>query len=146
MQIALLPMPLQGFAGGLMIGLAAVIMLLGNGRIAGVSGMASRALGLSGGAPWMLAIAFVAGLPLGAALIQYLSGHVVTRFPASPAVLIIGGLIVGFGTRLGSGCTSGHGVCGLSRLSVRSIIATASFMAAGVVTVALMRLAGIIWP
>ena len=145
MQSALAPMPLQGFLGGLMIGLAAVIMLLGNGRIAGVSGMAARGLGFSGGAPWVLAAAFLVGLPLGAAMVEWLSGGVITRFPTSPIFLIVGGLIVGFGTRLGSGCTSGHGVCGVSRLSPRSMVATACFMAAGVVTVALLRMAGATW-
>jgi uncharacterized membrane protein YedE/YeeE len=139
------PIPLQGLLGGLMIGLAAVIMLLGNGRIAGVSGIMARGIGLGGNAPWMLAVAFLVGLPAGAAVVAWLSGAVVTRFPASPAFLVVGGLIVGFGTRLGSGCTSGHGVCGLSRLSRRSIVATASFMAAGVFTVALMRLVGLSW-
>jgi uncharacterized membrane protein YedE/YeeE len=93
----------------------------------------------------MLAVAFLVGLPAGAAAVEWLSGAVVTRFPASPAFLVVGGLIVGFGSRLGSGCTSGHGVCGLSRLSRRSIVATASFMAAGVFTVALMRLSGLSW-
>ena len=139
------PMPLQGFLGGLMIGLAAVIMLLGNGRIAGVSGLAARGLGFSGGPPWILAAAFLVGLPSGAAMVEWLSGGVVTRFPASPIFLIGGGLLVGFGTRLASGCISGHGVCGLSRLSPRSAVATACFMAARVVTVALLRKVGATW-
>jgi hypothetical protein len=70
---------------------------------------------------------------------------VTTRFPTSITVLVVGGLIVGFGTRMGSGCTSGHGVCGLSRLSPRSIMATASFMAAGFATVAAVRVMGLTW-
>jgi uncharacterized membrane protein YedE/YeeE len=138
-------MPLAGLLGGLMIGLAAAIMLLGLGRIAGVSGLAARAAGLSAsGPPRGIAIAFILGLPMGAMIVALLSGAVATRFPASPLPLIIGGLLVGFGTRLGSGCTSGHGVCGLSRLSLRSIAATAMFMAAGFVTVALLRAGGLL--
>ena len=136
-------MPLQGLAGGLMIGLSAAIMLLALGRIAGVSGLAARATGLSsGGAPRSIAIAFVLGMPLGALLVSALSGGVETTFPVSPWPLIVGGLLVGFGTRLGSGCTSGHGVCGMSRLSPRSLFATAMFMAAGFITVALLRVGG----
>jgi uncharacterized membrane protein YedE/YeeE len=134
--------PVAGLIGGLMIGLAAAIMLLGLGRIAGVSGLAARATGLSiGGTPRGLAVAFIAGLPLGALVVALLSGGVPATFPA-PGLLIIAGLIVGYGTRLGAGCTSGHGVCGLSRLSRRSIVATALFMGSGFTTVALMRLAG----
>lgn len=137
-------MPVQGLVGGLMIGTAAAIMLLGLGRIAGVSGLAARAAGISeDGAPWPIAAAFVIGLPLGAALIVVLLGPVEARFPASLATIVIGGLFVGFGTRLGSGCTSGHGVCGMSRLSPRSLIATASFMVAGIATVAAMNALGI---
>ena len=136
-------MPVEGFAGGLLIGLAAAIMLLGLGRIAGVSGMAARATGIADiGAPRSIAIAFVIGLPLGALLIARLTGGVETRFPNSIWPLIIGGLLVGFGTRLGSGCTSGHGVCGLSRLSLRSIVATGMFMASGFVTVGVLRAGG----
>ena len=136
-------MPVEGFAGGLLIGLAAAIMLLGLGRIAGVSGMAARATGISDiGAPRGIAIAFVIGLPLGALLIARLTGGVETSFPNSIWPLIIGGLLVGFGTRLGSGCTSGHGVCGLSRLSLRSMVATGMFMASGFVTVGVLRAGG----
>ena len=134
-------MPLAGVTGGLLIGLAGAIMLLGLGRIAGVSGMVARATGIApGGTP--IASAFILGLPLGALLVTFAFGPVATRFPTSITALVIGGLIVGFGTRMGSGCTSGHGVCGLSRLSPRSIAATASFMAAGFATVAAMRALG----
>ena len=137
-------MPLEGFIGGLMIGVAAAIMLLGNGRIAGVSGMFARVLGLSaGGPPWAIALFFTAGLPLGAGIVAASLG-VKASFPTSLSLIAVAGLIVGIGTRLGSGCTSGHGVCGLSRLSPRSIAATATFMATGVVTVTIMRLSGVI--
>jgi len=136
-------MPVEGFMGGLLIGLAAAIMLLGLGRIAGVSGMAARATGIAdSGAPRNIAIAFVVGLPLGALLIAQTVGAVNVSFPASIWPLIIGGLLVGYGTRLGSGCTSGHGVCGLSRLSPRSMVATGMFMASGFVTVGILRAGG----
>ena len=129
--------------GGLLIGLAAAIMLLGLGRIAGVSGLAARATGIADtGAPRNVAIAFVVGLPLGALLIAQTVGAVNVSFPASIWPLVIGGLLVGYGTRLGSGCTSGHGVCGLSRLSPRSMLATGMFMASGFVTVGLLRAGG----
>jgi len=136
-------MPVAGFLGGLMIGLAAAIMLLGLGRIAGVSGMLARATAIAtAGAPHALAIAFVVGLPLGAMLVTLVCGGVETRFGAGILQLIGAGLLVGLGTRLGSGCTSGHGVCGLSRLSPRSIVATFTFMASGFATVGVMRLGG----
>ena len=136
-------MPVEGFMGGLLIGLAAAIMLLGLGRIAGVSGMAARATGIAdSGAPRNVAIAFIVGLPLGALLIAQTVGAVNVSFPASIWPLIIGGLLVGYGTRLGSGCTSGHGVCGLSRLSPRSMVATGMLMASGFVTVGILRAGG----
>ena len=136
-------MPVEGFMGGLLIGLAAAIMLLGLGRIAGVSGLAARATCIADtGAPRNVAIAFVVGLPLGALLIAQTVGAVNVNFPASIWPLIIGGLLVGYGTRLGSGCTSGHGVCGLSRLSPRSMVATGMFMASGFVTVGILRAGG----
>ena len=139
-ELVVTAMPLQGLIGGLMIGLAAAIMLLGLGRIAGVSSLAARATGLSqDGAPRLVAIAFIVGLPSGAALVSLLIGPVGTRFEAGIPALVIAGLLVGFGTRLGSGCTSGHGVCGLSRRSPRSMVATATFMLAGFVTVYLVR-------
>lgn len=136
-------MPVEGLIGGLMIGVAAALMLLGLGRIAGVSGLAARAAAIAGsGAPRSIAIAFVIGLPLGAFLMSLASGGVETRFPPTVIPMILGGLLVGFGTRLGSGCTSGHGVCGMSRLSRRSLTATAIFLASGFITVALMRFGG----
>ncbi len=138
-------MPVEGLLGGLLIGLSAAIMLLGNGRIAGVSGLAARATGLgTGSAPRGMAAAFILGLPLGAAVMALLLGGVEIRYPASIWPIALGGLLVGYGTRLGSGCTSGHGVCGMSRLSLRSITATLLFMASGIATVALMRAGGLL--
>lgn len=137
-------MPFQGLVGGLMIGVASAIMLLGLGRIAGVSGLAARAVGLTGdGAPRGLAIAFVIGLPLGALLTASILGPIEVRFDQGLPVLVVGGLLVGFGTRLGSGCTSGHGVCGMSRLSARSLVATATFMLTGFLAVAVMNAMGL---
>jgi hypothetical protein len=135
--------PLAGLGGGILIGLAAALMLLGAGRIAGVSGITARATGLSDSgmsksSAWM----FVIGLPIGAGIVAILSGGMDVTF-ASPVFLIVAGLLVGIGTRLGSGCTSGHGVCGVSRLSQRSIVATLTFMAAGIATVAVMNAVGL---
>jgi len=139
-------MPVEGAIGGALIGFSAALMLLGAGRIAGVSGLAARALLLTrGDAPVPFALAFIIGLPLGALLFQLGFGPIEARFPPSPSLLIAGGLLVGFGTRLGSGCTSGHGVCGMARLSRRSLVATASFIAAGVATVAAANALGWGW-
>lgn len=131
--------PLTGLLGGVLIGIAAALMLLGAGRIAGVSGIASRAFGIaSSSMPRIGAMAFLLGLPLGALIVTRLTGTSAPEF-AAPVTLGIAGLIVGIGTRLGSGCTSGHGVCGMSRLSQRSLVATATFMATGFATVAVMN-------
>lgn len=135
--------PLPGLIGGVLIGLAAAIMLLGVGRIAGVSGIAARAFGLADGSmPRLGAWAFVFGLPLGALLVTSQTATATPAF-AGTVPLVIAGLIVGIGTRLGSGCTSGHGVCGMSRLSQRSLVAVATFMATGFATVAAMNVFGI---
>ena len=129
--------PLQGLIGGLLIGLAGAVMLLGIGRIAGVSGIAARASGLGGDMPLGMAWAFLAGLPLGALLVARMTDWHPATFASAP-LLVVAGLLVGFGTRLGSGCTSGHGVCGISRLSQRSLVATVTFIIAGVATVLLL--------
>ena len=136
-------MPMEGFIGGSVIGIAAALMLVGLGRIAGVGGMTARVIGLSrSGMPRVIAAAFIIGLPLGALLVRLLIGGVEAQFPSSIWPLVIGGIIVGYGARMGSGCISGHGICGVSRLSRRSIFATATFMITGFITVALMRAAG----
>ena len=138
--------PLEGFLGGLLIGTAALIMLLGAGRIAGVSGMLARAATLSrANTPWPVAALFVIGLVLGAILFVQTIGPVEATFPPGWGWLVAGGLVVGFGTRLGNGCTSGHGVCGMSRLSKRSIAATLTFIGSGIVTVALVNAFGGAW-
>jgi len=138
--------PIEGFVGGLLIGLAALVMLLGTGRIAGVSGMLSRAVLLNrSGTPWVVAALFVVGLVVGSVVFAQTVGPVEADFPPGWGWLVAGGLVVGFGTRLGSGCTSGHGVCGMSRLSKRSIVATLTFMATGFATVAIVNAAGGAW-
>ena len=136
--------PLHGLVGGILIGLAAAMMLLGAGRIAGVSGIAARATGLADGDMAMTsAWGFLVGLPLGAAVIALATDWRPAEFASWP-VLIVAGLIVGIGTRMGSGCTSGHGVCGVSRFSQRSMIATATFIAAGIATVFILsRIGGV---
>lgn len=133
--------PLHGLIGGLLIGLAGAVMLLGLGRIAGVSGIAARAAGFGGDLPLGTAWAFMAGLPAGALLVALMTDWKPASFASKP-VLVAAGLLVGFGTRLGSGCTSGHGVCGISRLSQRSLIATGTFIIAGVATVVLVAKIG----
>ena len=132
--------PLVALAGGALIGLAAALLLLLSGRIAGVSGMAARALGIADtGTPWPLAAAFIAGLPVGAVIVAEFVRAPAIVVTSSVPLLIAAGLLVGFGTRLGNGCTSGHGVCGVARLSPRSLAATATFMAAGFATVFAVR-------
>lgn len=133
--------PLVTLAGGLMIGIAAAVLLIFSGRIAGISGIVARATGISsGGMPCGQALAFVVGLPLGAFAIGAFVRTPDLAITGSVPLLIAAGLLVGFGTRVGNGCTSGHGVCGVSRLSPRSLAATASFMFTGFAIVAASRL------
>ena len=128
---------LIAFIGGLMLGLSVVGYLYVNGRIAGISGLIGQVLNSK--------------TMFKTSAIWFLSGLIITPFiyglfvqpeielNASPLMMIVAGLLVGFGTRLGSGCTSGHGICGISRLSKRSIIATMTFMFAGFVAVYIIR-------
>lgn len=132
--------PLFGLAGGFLIGLAAALLLLLSGRIAGVSGMVAAATGIADkGPPRGLALAFLLGLPLGAVIVSAIVRPVRIEVSDSIPLLVAAGLLVGFGTRLGNGCTSGHGVCGMARLSPRSIAATATFMVVGFLTVFVTR-------
>jgi hypothetical protein len=131
--------PGLGSLGGALIGAAAALLWLSIGRIAGVSGILGHALApASGELAWR--IAFLSGLPLGAATVTLIAGDV-HGFAITPRVplLVAAGLLVGFGTALGNGCTSGHGVCGISRGSRRSIAATGVFIAAGMITVFALR-------
>lgn len=133
-------LPWTATAGGLLIGSAAALLLVLSGRIAGVSGMAAAATRIADkGPPWMLAAAFVVGLPVGAWAVAAFVRTPDVNVTSSVPLLVAAGLLVGFGTRLGNGCTSGHGVCGIARLSPRSIAATLIFMAAGFATVFAIR-------
>jgi uncharacterized membrane protein YedE/YeeE len=127
--------PISGLIGGLLIGLSTVLMLSLNGRIAGISGIVGGLLAKKGSeAGWRMV--FVAGLLLGAASYMLATGSSLpVQTQASLPVMVVAGLLVGFGTRLGSGCTSGHGISGIARLSRRSIVATLVFMGAAVATV-----------
>lgn len=123
--------PITASIGGALIGLSASMMLLLNGRIAGISGIIGGGLKLpAGDLAWRLA--FVLGLLAGGgALVAFYPETFAVNIDRSTGALVVAGLLVGFGTRLGNGCTSGHGVCGLSRLSPRSLVATITFMSAG---------------
>ncbi len=131
---------LCGFLGGMLIGTAAVVLFWFNGRIMGVSGISSKLLGKPD-KDFLWRLAFVLGLVVGGFLYQ-LKFPVNAVIKANVGTLIIAGLLVGFGTVLGNGCTSGHGICGMARFSKRSIVATLSFMAAGILTVAIKNMLG----
>jgi len=130
--------PVSAFVGGLLIGVSAVLLLWMNGRIAGVSGILWGLLPPARDALWRLL--FLAGLVLGALLHRAVAdGGAPVALDASWPVVVAGGLLVGFGTLVGGGCTSGHGVCGLGRRSPRALAATAAFMATGAATVFVLR-------
>ena len=128
-----------GLGGGLLIGLATALLIVANGNIAGISGIAGTLLRKwDGSTVWRLL--FVIGLLAGGVLVPWVSGTPLTMTVDVPTpLLMLAGLLVGFGTRLGSGCTSGHGVCGLARLSPRSLVATVTFMLCAAVTVYVVR-------
>jgi len=130
--------PLAALSGGVLIGLAAAAFALFNGRIAGISGIVAGLLRPQAGeTAWRAA--FIAGLLAAPSLFQAIAPLPALRIDAAWPTLIVAGLLVGIGTRYASGCTSGHGVCGLSRRSPRSLVATVSFMVAGFVSVFVMR-------
>ncbi len=130
--------PLASLAGGLLIGVAAALFVLGNGRVAGISGIVGGLINaVRGERVWR--IAFIAGIVAAPWLWRLAAPLPAPVIEASSATLIVAGLLVGVGTRYASGCTSGHGVCGLSRGSPRSLVATGAFMAAGFVTVFVVR-------
>ena len=136
--------PVTGLIGGLMIGASAVVLLAGTGRIAGISNIAHGLVeALRTHQPrsaWLWRLLFMAGLIGGSwAWFAYTGRSPNPRTGMHPLMLIAAGLLVGYGTSLGNGCTSGHGVCGLGRLSLRSLVATAVFMACGIVTVFVTR-------
>ena len=132
--------PYAGLAGGILIGLSAVLLMGGLGRVAGISGIFGSLLGRwqpDNGWRMLFIIGMLGGTILAALLGGFDSDSM--RFPGNPLTTVVGGLLVGLGTALGSGCTSGHGICGLARLSVRSMVSTAVFMFFAVATVFLMR-------
>lgn len=125
----------QGLLGGVLIGLAGAMLLLFNGRIAGIAGILAGFI-KPAQSEWTWRAWFVAGLLGGGALVYLVApGQFAIEIQRSWPLLVLGGLLVGFGSRLGSGCTSGHGVCGLSRFSARSWVATAVFTGTGALTV-----------
>jgi len=132
---------LMPLIGGTLIGAASAAMMYFHGRIAGISGIVGGLLAhVRGDMAWRLL--FIAGLLSGGLLLLIAHPAVFpTESIRSPLALVVGGLLVGFGTRYGSGCTSGHGVCGLGRFSIRSIVATITFISTGALTVLIMRLA-----
>jgi uncharacterized membrane protein YedE/YeeE len=130
--------PGMSLLGGVLIGISSALFILANGRIAGISGILGGLLSRKPG-DMVWRIAFLLGLVAAPAAIFALTGPITATIEANTEVLIIAGLLVGIGTRYGAGCTSGHGVCGLSRLSPRSLVATLAFMGAGMAIVFVMR-------
>ena len=132
--------PVMSFSGGLAIGLGAVLLMLGLGRILGATGILSGLVFAESRREFAWRASMVLGMILAPGLIFALTGVMPTvNVPVSPAMIVIGGVIVGLGASLGSGCTTGHGVCGLSRLSLRSLVAVPTFMATAGVTVFIIR-------
>ena len=133
--------PVSGLVGGGLIGLSAIVLMLSIGRIAGVCGIALNAVIARDAAGRSWRWAFMLGLPLGALLITAigLKDWNGTSFPATTPMTVLAGFIVGVGSIMGSGCTSGHGICGLARFSMRSVIATVTFVATGAATVFIIR-------
>jgi uncharacterized membrane protein YedE/YeeE len=130
--------PGMSLLGGVLIGVSSALFILANGRIAGISGILGGLLSRKPG-DMLWRIAFLLGLVAAPAAIVALTGPLTATIEANTEVLAIAGLLVGIGTRYGAGCTSGHGVCGLSRLSPRSLVATLAFMGAGMAIVLVMR-------
>lgn len=132
--------PFQSLGGGALIGLAAVLLMLGLGRIFGATGILSGLVFFENREELSWRVALVIGMVFAPALLFIVTGSMPTlTIPVNPPMIVIGGIIVGLGASLGSGCTSGHGVCGLSRLSVRSLVAVPTFMLTAAITVFLIR-------
>lgn len=129
----------QAFIGGLLIGTGAIVLMLFNGRIAGISGITTSALSKPA-RQHLWRYAFIAGLVLAPFITAPLGFALPVSLPGDAILLAVAGLLVGIGTGLGTGCTSGHGICGLGRLSVRSLIATITFMVTAILTVLVLRL------
>ncbi len=132
--------PVASLGGGLAIGLGAVLLMLGLGRIMGATGILSGLAFPENREEFAWRAALAVGMVLAPGMIFVVTGTMPSlSVPVSPAMIVVGGVIVGLGASLGSGCTSGHGVCGLSRLSVRSLVAVPTFMATGAITVFFIR-------
>ncbi len=133
-------MPWHGLAGGILIGLSAALYLLVNGRVAGISGIAEQAM-TPHSSGFKQSLAFLIGLPVGGLLVAVAAPGLVPTIElgGGAVLLVVAGVLVGLGARIGGGCTSGHGVCGLPRLSIRSIVATATFMVVAAATVWVVR-------
>ena len=128
-----------GLAGGILIGLASVLLLAGSGRIAGISGILGGIYGRWTDTERRWRVIFLLGLIAGAGLVAFVQGGLNVRLQAEGWALVAAGLLVGFGTRMGGGCTSGHGVCGLARRSTRSFVATLVFIGVAMLTVFILR-------
>jgi uncharacterized membrane protein YedE/YeeE len=135
----------KAYAGGVLIGISATLLLVMNGRIAGISGIVGGAIELkwTSWAERNWRLLFILGMLSSSIFWQFSQGTIEIKIEEEMSVLVLAGLLVGFGTRLGSGCTSGHGVCGIGRQSARSIVATVTFILSGVATVAMTRM---VWP
>lgn len=135
---------INALVGGVIIGISVSLMLLWNGRVTGISGIISGALSpVRGDTHWR--VLFIVGLLLGGLALKIFNPDVFPEsLPTGMGATVVAGLLVGFGTVMGSGCTSGHGVCGISRMSPRSLIATLTFMIAGIVAVYLIRHLGVL--
>ena len=133
--------PFSAFSGGLLIGIAVILFFISTGRLAGVSGIVNNTL--TNTQNWPSNFLFLVGLVLGPSIYVFiLNKDIAFSMTSSLPLIIIGGILVGFGTKIGSGCTSGHGICGISRFSVRSIVATITFMIIAMITVVLLKLLG----
>ena len=133
--------PFSAFSGGLLIGIAVILFFISTGRLAGVSGIVNNTL--TNTQNWLSNFLFLVGLVLGPSIYVFiLNKDIAFSMTSSLPLIIIGGILVGFGTKIGSGCTSGHGICGISRFSVRSIVATITFMIIAMITVVLLKLLG----
>jgi len=135
---------LYALIGGILIGLSVSLMLYWNGRVTGISGIINESLNLTkGDRNWRLM--FLAGLLAGGFILNFFEPEFFAgQLDISTGTVALAGLLVGFGTILGSGCTSGHGVCGISRMSVRSLVATITFIGAGIASVAIFRMLGVV--
>lgn len=135
---------INALIGGLLIGAAGALFLLGNGRIMGASGIVGGLIDGSGRANISERLIFVVGLVGAPALLGMFKTLPATNATSNLVLVVIAGLLVGIGTRMGSGCTSGHGVCGMSRLSIRSILSTLCYIGAGVITIVIARAIGVL--